>query len=127
MVTVTSGYSALQLLIAISYVQGCSGDERQLADNIANAVSPGREVVKIRENAEPEDFWAALGGKAEYANSKWLAQELPSNPPRLFQCSNASGKFNVEEIFDFAQDVSQFFFSMPCSRHTHCRILLKRM
>ena len=68
-------------------------------------MSPGREIVKLSEGSEPEEFWAALGGKSEYASSKWLAQELPNYPPRLFQCSNASGRFNVEEIFDFAQDV----------------------
>lgn len=77
-----------------------------MADSIANAVSPGRDVEKVREGSEPEEFWAALGGKTEYASNKWLAEELPSHPPRLFQCSNASGKFNVEEIFDFAQEVS---------------------
>ena len=31
-------------------------------------------------------------------------QEVESaHPPRLFQCSNASGNFNVEEIFEFTQ------------------------
>ena len=70
-----------------------------------NAVSPGREVVKVPEGSEPEEFWAALGGKGEYASNNWLAQELPNYPPRLFQCSNATGKFTVEEIFDFAQEV----------------------
>ncbi len=59
----------------------------------------------MTEGSEPEEFWAALGGKGEYASNKWLAQELPNYPPRLFQCSNATGKFTVEEIFDFAQDV----------------------
>ena len=86
--------------------QGCSGDERQLADSIVNAVSPGREIVKLQEGNETQEFWAALGGKAPYANTKILLEEVPSHSPRLFQCSNASGHFNVEEIFDFAQDVS---------------------
>lgn len=91
-------------------------------------MSPGREVVKIRENSEPEEFWAALGGKAEYANNKWLAQELPNYPPRLFQCSNASGKFNVEEIFDFAQEVSFIYsHSIVVQDTVHCRISLKKM
>lgn len=71
-------------------------------------------MVKLTEGNEAEDFWAALGGKAEYASSKWLAQELPSNPPRLFQCSNASGRFKVEEIFDFAQDVSPNYNNYVC-------------
>lgn len=104
----------------ISCCQGCSGDERQLADNIVNAVSPGREVVKLTEGKEPEEFWAALGGKGEYASNKWLAEELPTNPPRLFQCSNASGKFTVEEIFDFAQDVS----SMLSGHMLHIMVLM---
>lgn len=71
-----------------------------------NAVSPGREVIKLQEGKETAEFWAALGGEAPYANTKTLVEEIPSHPPRLFQCSNASGHFNVEEIFDFAQDVS---------------------
>ena len=58
------------------------------------------------EGKEPQEFWDALGGKAEYGSGKWLQEVVPTYPPRLFQCSNASGRFNVEEIFDFAQDVS---------------------
>ena len=41
----------------------------------------------------------------EYASGKWLEEVTPSHPPRLFQCSNASGHFRVEEIYDFAQEV----------------------
>ena len=70
------------------------------------AVSPGREPVKLTEGSEPSAFWDALGGKKEYASGKWLEEITPSYPPRLFQCSNASGRFKVEEMFDFAQDVS---------------------
>ncbi len=87
-------------------VQGCSGDERQLADSIASAVISKGEPEKTMEGKEPSQFWDALGGKTEYASGKWLEEELPSQPPRLFQCSNASGKIRVEEIFDFAQEVS---------------------
>ena len=69
-------------------------------------ISPGRDPVKVMEGNEPQEFWDALGGKTEYGSGKWLQQVVPTYPPRLFQCSNASGRFNVEEIFDFAQDVS---------------------
>ena len=95
----------LQLLTPHPSPQGCSGDERQLADSIVAAVSPGREPVKVSEGNEPAEFWEALGGKDEYASGKWLEQVAPSHPARLFQCSNASGRFIVEEIFDFAQEV----------------------
>ena len=42
--------------------------------------------------------------------SFFLQQEVPERPPRLFQCSNASGKFRVEEIPDFTQDVRYIGF-----------------
>lgn len=77
-----------------------------MADKIMPAVSPGREPVKIREGEELQAFWDALGGKTEYGSGKWLEEVVPTYPPRLFQCSNATGHFNVEEIFDFAQAVS---------------------
>lgn len=31
-------------------------------------------------------------------------EEVQLSPPRLFQCSNASGSFRVEEIVDFTQE-----------------------
>ena len=61
--------------------------------------------MKITEGSEPAEFWDSLGGKTEYASGKWLEEVTPSHPPRLFQCSNASGHFRVEEIYDFAQEV----------------------
>lgn len=37
-------------------------------------------------------------------------EQRPDIQPRLFQCSNASGKFWVEEIFDFDQDVRKYSY-----------------
>ena len=50
--------------------QGCSGDERRLADDLSKSVSPGREPVKVTEGSEPADLWDALGGKTEYASGE---------------------------------------------------------
>ncbi|KAI8521471.1 hypothetical protein Bbelb_012250 [Branchiostoma belcheri] len=106
--------------------------EQQFAKNIASAVSPGRpsplqqvpnqrwrkgkhgwvkerqgptlrEPVEVAEGSEPDEFWEALGGKGEYGSDRMLAGVI-SKPARLFQCSNATGRFLVEEIVDFAQD-----------------------
>ena len=45
-----------------------------------------------------------------FSLGKWLEEVVPTVPPRLFQCSNATGKFTVEEIFDFAQEVSKALY-----------------
>ena len=71
-------------------------------------ISPGQNPTRIMEGHESKEFWDALGGKTEYGSGKWLQEVVPTYPPRLFQCSNASGRFKVEEIFDFAQDVSNY-------------------
>lgn len=61
--------------------------------------------MKLFEGNEAQAFWDSLGGKTAYASGKILEEPVPSHPPRLFQCSNASGRFNVEEIFDYSQEV----------------------
>lgn len=44
----------------------------------------------------PENFWAALGGKAPYRTSPRLKdKKMDTHPPRLFACSNKSGRFTV--------------------------------
>lgn len=77
-------------------------DEHTIATNIATILagdyngSGGREVVEIPEGSEPEEFWAALGGRGDYP------AVAPGNPipkePRFFQASNAKGYFDVEEV-----------------------------
>ncbi|GFN99904.1 villin protein quail, partial [Plakobranchus ocellatus] len=79
--------------------KGCTGDEREMAKNIA-ARSP-RTLTNVFEGQEKPDFWNVLGGKEEYASDK-LLQDEGSHPPRLFQLSNAKGYIDVEEIHDFA-------------------------
>ncbi len=63
----------------------------------------GREYSLVSEGKESADFWAALGGKTEYAQAKPVDETM--REPRLFQCSNAKGFFYVEEVFDYSQEV----------------------
>uniref|UniRef100_A0AAR2ITR4 Gelsolin n=1 Tax=Pygocentrus nattereri TaxID=42514 RepID=A0AAR2ITR4_PYGNA len=45
-----------------------------------------------------DDFWAALGGKAAYRTSTRLKDKMDTHPPRLFACSNKTGRFIIEEV-----------------------------
>ncbi|NXU21801.1 VILI protein, partial [Thalassarche chlororhynchos] len=85
------------------YGKGCSGDEREMGKTVADIISKMEKPV-IAEGQEPPEFWVALGGKSQYANSKRLQEENPSVSPRLFECSNKTGTFLATEIIDFTQD-----------------------
>lgn len=56
----------------------------------------GMETIEVKEGDEPDEFWALLGGKTEYYSVK--EGEIAPRDPRLFQCSNATGSFKVEEV-----------------------------
>lgn len=49
--------------------QGCSGDEREMGKMVADTISKTEKPV-VAEGQEPPEFWLALGGKSQYANSK---------------------------------------------------------
>lgn len=53
----------------------------------------GRTLVQVNEGSEPEAFWAALGGRGEYASLR--AGEPVPKDPRFFVGSNATGSFKV--------------------------------
>ncbi|KAI5280636.1 Advillin [Manis pentadactyla] len=83
--------------------KGCSGDERAMAKELARLLCEGTEDT-VAEGQEPAEFWDLLGGKTPYANDKRLQQEILDVQPRLFECSNKTGRFIVTEITDFTQD-----------------------
>ncbi|XP_041040598.1 advillin [Carcharodon carcharias] len=83
--------------------KGCSGDEREMAKSMANNLSK-HEKQTVLEAQEPVDFWAALGGRAPYASNKRLQEEESDYDPRLFECSNQTGRFIMTEIFAFTQE-----------------------
>ncbi|XP_064021336.1 villin-1 [Pogoniulus pusillus] len=85
------------------YGKGCSGDEREMGKMVADIISKMEKPV-VAEGQEPPEFWLALGGKSQYANSKRLQEENSSVSPRLFECSNKTGTFLATEIVDFTQD-----------------------
>lgn len=82
--------------------KGSTGDEREMAKRIASA-SP-RNPTMVFEGHEKEDFWACLGGKKPYSSDKRLVEPENCHPARLFQLSNAGGRFTCDEIPDFAQE-----------------------
>ncbi|GCB79531.1 hypothetical protein scyTo_0019559, partial [Scyliorhinus torazame] len=83
--------------------KGSSGDERAMAKELAAIVANGNEAI-IAEGQEPLVFWEALGGKVPYANDKRLQDENTDFQPRLFECSNKTGRFIVNEVTNFSQD-----------------------
>ncbi|XP_074836545.1 advillin isoform X2 [Carettochelys insculpta] len=85
------------------YGKGSSGDEREMAKQLASALCDNTQEM-VAEGQEPAVFWGLLGGKAPYASDKRLQQEVPDHPPRLFECSNKTGRFAVTEVTDFSQD-----------------------
>lgn len=86
---------------------GANNDEITVATNISAKLAgsykgaSGREIVDVKEGSEPDSFWEALGGKAEYASMS--PGEAPPRDPRLFSASTAAGKFVVEEIENYDQ------------------------
>uniref|UniRef100_A0A671SM63 Villin-1-like n=1 Tax=Sinocyclocheilus anshuiensis TaxID=1608454 RepID=A0A671SM63_9TELE len=85
------------------YGKGCSGDEREMGKAVADLLSELDKQI-VMEGQEPAAFWLALGGKAPYASDKRLEKEVALHEPRLFECSNQTGRFLMTEVADFTQD-----------------------
>ncbi|XP_067673342.1 advillin-like [Haliotis asinina] len=93
-----------EVLLYLWIGKGASEEERTVARQLLDFLFPNRSAVEIPEEDEPLEFWDTLGGKEAYATGKRLQTSGNDMPPRLFQCSNASGRFLVEEIVNFSQE-----------------------
>ncbi|KAK2189392.1 hypothetical protein NP493_107g00016 [Ridgeia piscesae] len=82
--------------------KGSTGDEREMAKQLATKAPRGYKLVS--EGQEKDDFWEAVGGQKPYSSTPALQTAREDRPPRLFQCSNASGAFTVNEIAEFSQE-----------------------
>lgn len=74
-----------------------------MAFSVAGWMSADADPNVIVEDAEPEAFWEALGGKSDYDREI----DMPGAPvlePRLFHGHILrNGKIHVEEVHDFNQ------------------------
>ncbi|XP_076003364.1 advillin [Genypterus blacodes] len=87
--------------------KGSSGDERAMAKEISSVIgknSQSRSEELVAEGQELPEFWEMLGGKTPYANDKRLQQSVLDHQPRLFECSNKTGRFIASEVTQFIQD-----------------------
>ncbi|XP_064205742.1 adseverin [Anguilla rostrata] len=83
--------------------KGASEEEEQGAKYISEQLHC--QARRVTEGKEPADFWAALGGKKEYQTSQRLERQTITHAPRLFGCSNKTGRFTIEEVpGEFTQD-----------------------
>ncbi|XP_035245702.1 gelsolin-like isoform X1 [Anguilla anguilla] len=76
--------------------QGASNTEKQGAQQLCGIL--GVSASPLGEGGEADEFWEALGGKAEYRTSSRLKDRMEAHPPRLFACSNKTGRFIIEEV-----------------------------
>uniref|UniRef100_A0A7N5JVY9 Scinderin n=1 Tax=Ailuropoda melanoleuca TaxID=9646 RepID=A0A7N5JVY9_AILME len=83
--------------------KGASQEEEKGAEYVASVLKC--KTTRIQEGEEPEEFWNSLGGKKHYQTSPLLETQAEDHPPRLYGCSNKTGRFIIEEVpGEFTQD-----------------------
>ncbi|KAI5682873.1 hypothetical protein M9H77_04101 [Catharanthus roseus] len=84
-------------------------EQQQLVTKVAEFLKPGVTLKHSKEGTETSTFWFALGGKQNYTSKK-VTPEVFRDPHLelfvndFFVACSFSGKFEVEEIYNFSQD-----------------------
>ncbi|XP_068092939.1 scinderin-like [Hyperolius riggenbachi] len=76
--------------------KGANEDEIKGAEYLVKVLKCN--ASKLSEGQESDAFWKSLGGKKTYQTSPLLETQLDDHPPKLFGCSNRTGRFLVEEV-----------------------------
>ena len=86
---------------------GASPDEIDISCRLGHVLADdyqgkgGRVVEVVKEGNEQPAFWSLLGGKKSYAH--FSPGEPNPEDPRLFHCTDVTGSYTVEEVFNFDQ------------------------
>uniref|UniRef100_A0A8C5N0B0 Macrophage-capping protein n=1 Tax=Leptobrachium leishanense TaxID=445787 RepID=A0A8C5N0B0_9ANUR len=76
--------------------KGANEDEIKGAEYLTKVLKC--KGTHVKEGQEPDVFWSTLGGKKKYQTSPLLEISLDDHPPRLFGCSDKTGRFVIEEV-----------------------------
>lgn len=60
-------------------------------------LQPAWQPKSLREGGEPDEFWTALGGKAEYPREKEIKKHVED--PHLFVCNCSEGNCCLSIIY----------------------------
>jgi villin 1/advillin len=82
--------------------KGSNAQEQKTAADIADTIKGNRSTTAVEEGSEPDEFWAAIGGKGEYPSSSQSDDEEVE--PRLFLIQHmGSDGLRVEEVPNYDQ------------------------
>ncbi|KAG4923691.1 hypothetical protein JHK87_049231 [Glycine soja] len=96
-----------------------SARDHNLLDRMVELSNPTWLPVSVREGNEPDIFWDALSGKAEYPKGKEIQGFI--DDPHLFALKITRGDFKVKEIYNYTQDdlITEDVLLLDCQREIY--------
>ncbi|XP_071724262.1 villin-1 [Rutidosis leptorrhynchoides] len=94
--------------------------DHDLLDRMLAFINPAWLPLSVREGNEPDTFWNALGGKAEYSKEKEIKRH-PEDPHLFLLSTTNEGDFKVKEIYNFTQDdlITEDVILLNCSTEVY--------